>query len=146
MILALSMKASPSIPRSQLVLIFIAPAVPALHYFNNVLGLNKSFVDDVTARADACGYLSFMQNYTTNFPPPKGPFAAPNASYACDVWTDIAKAIFLVNPCLNIYHLNGSSRFEVFSCVNSFRTMSLHIRFAWISQLGEWSKRLFQQK
>jgi carboxypeptidase D len=80
--------------------------VPALHYFNNVIGLNETYVAEITARADSCGYTDFFNKWTTSFPPP-GPIpTAPDSSRpGCDLYDDIYNAAYYVNPCFNIYHL-----------------------------------------
>lgn len=63
--------------------------------------LNASFIKDINARADACGYSAFNKEALTF--PPKGKFIAPNDSApGCDVWTDITNAMILVNPCFNM--------------------------------------------
>ncbi|KUJ18761.1 alpha/beta-hydrolase [Mollisia scopiformis] len=83
-----------------------APVVPALQYFQSVIRLNDTYMANITARADSCGYTDFFNKWTTSFPPP-GPIpAAPNSSLpGCDLYDDIYNAIYYVNPCFNIYHL-----------------------------------------
>jgi carboxypeptidase D len=85
----------------------LAPAVPALHYFNNVININETYLANLTARADACGYTEFFNKYTTTSFPPPGPIPpAPNSGRpGCDLYDDIYKAAYYVNPCFNIYHL-----------------------------------------
>jgi carboxypeptidase D len=80
--------------------------VAALLKYNNVIGLNESYIADITARADKCGYTDFLNKWTTEFPP-SGPIpTAPNSSVpGCDVYDDIYNAAYYVNPCFNIYHL-----------------------------------------
>lgn len=87
-----------------------APAVQFLNTYNNVLNLNESFVADVNARADACGYTDFM-DLALAFPP-AGPFPDPTSLAAanvsednCDVLDDIWLAALYVNPCFNFYHI-----------------------------------------
>jgi carboxypeptidase D len=87
-------------------LIEIAVVVPALQYFRNVIPLNETFMADITARAQSCGYTDFFNKYTTSFPPP-GPIPIPPDSLlpGCDLYDDIYNAIYYMNPCFNIYHL-----------------------------------------
>jgi carboxypeptidase D len=87
-------------------LTWIAPAVPALQYYQNVLNLNETFMANVTKRAQSCGYTDFFNKYTTSFPPP-GPIPTPpNSSLpGCDLYDDIYTTIYYTNPCFNIYHL-----------------------------------------
>jgi carboxypeptidase D len=82
------------------------PVVPALQYFNNVMNINETYLANLTARADACGFTEFFNKYTTSFPPP-GPIpAAPSSRrHGCDLYTDVYNAAYYVNPCFNIYHL-----------------------------------------
>lgn len=53
-----------------------------------------------------CGFADFFANYSDTFPP-LGPIpTAPNASVpGCDMFDNIYDAVYLVNPCFNIYHL-----------------------------------------
>ncbi|KAI9744633.1 MAG: hypothetical protein M1818_002162 [Claussenomyces sp. TS43310] len=83
-----------------------APALAALTYFNNVLNVNETYLANLTARADACGYTDFLNKWTTEFPP-SGPIpTAPDYQRpGCALWEDITNAIYYVNPCFNIYHL-----------------------------------------
>ncbi|EXJ93307.1 carboxypeptidase [Capronia coronata CBS 617.96] len=81
-----------------------APAVTALNNYKNVFALNQSFMHDINARAERCGYFDFMDKALTF--PPAGKFVAPNDSApGCDVWDDIIAAAIYVNPCFNMYHL-----------------------------------------
>jgi carboxypeptidase D len=80
--------------------------VPALNYWNRVIGLNETFLAEINARADACGFTDFFNEYSNAFPP-TGPFrSAPDPSApGCDLYDDILSAVYYVNPCFNIYHL-----------------------------------------
>jgi carboxypeptidase D len=80
--------------------------VPALKYFQSVIPLNETFVANITARAQSCGYTDFFNKHTTSFPP-LGPIPTPpNSSLpGCDLYGDIYNAIYYTNPCFNIYHL-----------------------------------------
>jgi carboxypeptidase D len=63
-----------------------ASVVPALLEYNNVLNLNESYLANITARAEECGYTDFFNKWTTEFPP-SGPIpAAPSSSEpGCDL-------------------------------------------------------------
>ncbi|KAK3074104.1 hypothetical protein LTR53_003751 [Teratosphaeriaceae sp. CCFEE 6253] len=82
-----------------------APSVWHLNDYQNIFGLNETFMTDINARAEKCGYFEFMENALTS--PPLGPLpTAPNSSEpGCDVWSDIIAATVYINPCFNIYHL-----------------------------------------
>lgn len=96
----------------------------ALNDYENVFALNQTFLHDINARAEQCGYFSFMEEALTF--PPSHKFTAPNDSApgtlcsrfppqevpnfnqvptGCGVWDDIVAAAVYVNPCLNVYHL-----------------------------------------
>ncbi|RMZ85375.1 hypothetical protein DV737_g771, partial [Chaetothyriales sp. CBS 132003] len=81
------------------------PQAPFVNYWDSLLGLNKSYVDDVNKRADECGYTEFLEEALTF--PPKGPLPTPpNANNAnCDLYDDVFNAISLVNPCFDIYQV-----------------------------------------
>ncbi|KAK0825997.1 hypothetical protein LTR54_015172 [Friedmanniomyces endolithicus] len=82
-----------------------APSVWHLNDYSNIFGLNETFMTDINARAEKCGYFAFMENALTF--PPLGPLpTAPNSSEpGCAVWEDIIAATVYINPCFNIYHL-----------------------------------------
>jgi carboxypeptidase D len=83
-----------------------AAVVPALHHYNNVIAVNETFLADITARADACGFTDFFNTYSTSFPPPGILPTAPDPGQpGCDLYDDILAAAYYVNPCFNIYHL-----------------------------------------
>lgn len=56
----------------------VAPAVTHLNNYANVFALNDTFMTDINARAERCGYFSFMEEALTF--PPAGKFTAPNDS------------------------------------------------------------------
>lgn len=47
-----------------------AAVVPALQYYQNVINLNESYLANITARADECGFTDFFNTYSDAFPPP----------------------------------------------------------------------------
>ncbi|KAL9610870.1 MAG: hypothetical protein Q9167_004444 [Letrouitia subvulpina] len=81
------------------------PAVAFVDANANLFNLNSSFNEDIHARADSCGYTSFLNTYLT-FPPP-GPLPNPPNSSAdgCEVFYDIFGAVSLINPCFDIYQI-----------------------------------------
>ena len=80
--------------------------MPATLHFQNVLGLNETYLADIAAQADSCGYTDFFNKYSNSFPPP-GPIpTAPDYNQpGCGLYDDIYNALYYVNPCFNIYHL-----------------------------------------
>ena len=77
------------------------PAVAYAEYWNNLLGLNESFMSTMRGRADTCGYTTFLEAGLV-YPPP-GPLPSPPAGVEdvqgdCDVWDAIISAATLVNP------------------------------------------------
>lgn len=78
-------------------------------YWNNLMYLNDSFVDQMHQLADYCNYTSFMDTYF-QFPPPEGKFPVlpdpyDDRNYTCDIFDIVYSAELLVNPCFNIYHM-----------------------------------------
>lgn len=94
---------NPPLPNSFANTNTIGPAIPAMHHFKNILGLNESFVSDVTAQWEKCGYKEFMEKALTF--PPAGPFQAPEMTDECGVWEAMTDALYYVNPCHNMYHV-----------------------------------------
>ncbi|CAG8949734.1 hypothetical protein HYFRA_00004053 [Hymenoscyphus fraxineus] len=79
----------------------LIPALPALQKYQNVIGLNVTFMARVEAQAKSCGFTDFYDTYSNQFPP-----NAPSSGVkGCDVWGDIKRAALAVNPCFNVYHL-----------------------------------------
>ncbi|KAI0998242.1 Carboxypeptidase [Podosphaera aphanis] len=83
-----------------------APAVPALNHYQNLIGLNETFMTSINKRAKTCGFTDFVEKYAGTFPPP-GPIpTVPNSGAPeCHLWDEIYSAVYYVNPCFNIYHL-----------------------------------------
>lgn len=84
----------------------IAPLVPALDSFQNVIGLNETFLANIRARADSCGYTDFFDKDSTEFPPSGVLPPAPSLEReGCDIYDHVYDALDYVNPCANIYHI-----------------------------------------
>ncbi|KAK5173546.1 uncharacterized protein LTR77_002227 [Saxophila tyrrhenica] len=80
------------------------PTVPFVEANNAILTLNESFIEDIKATSAKCGFDSYLDKYLS-YPPP-GP-QSPSGAYdpKCDIWSEMAAAWFLVNPCQNIYNI-----------------------------------------
>lgn len=83
----------------------VAPSVWALNDYSNVFGLNDTFMSDINARAEKCGYFEFMEKALTFPPSGKLPTAPSSSEPGCAVWDDIIAAAVYINPCFNIYHI-----------------------------------------
>lgn len=83
------------------------PATPFVEYWGPLINLNKTFIADITNRAEKCGYTSFLEKSLVF--PPKGKLPTPpNVDYTmegCSIWNDIYNAASLVNPCFDIYQV-----------------------------------------
>ncbi|KAF2758357.1 putative serine carboxypeptidase [Pseudovirgaria hyperparasitica] len=80
-------------------------AVPFADKWSGLFNFNESFNDDLHDRFDSCGYKDYLNKYLT-YPPP-GPFDAPPDSSVegCDLWGDVLNAVFLTNPCFDLYQI-----------------------------------------
>jgi len=81
-----------------------------VEYWNNLLFLNDSFLEDFRAVHDKCGYTEYQDKYL-QFPPPNESFpilSGPTRrnNYSCDQFDNAYAAILEVNPCFNIYHIS----------------------------------------
>jgi carboxypeptidase D len=82
-----------------------APAVAHFNAYANIFNLNATFTSSINARADSCGYTSWLER-ALRYPPQGHIPSAPSSSVpGCDVYTDIVNAALLVNPCFNVDHL-----------------------------------------
>jgi carboxypeptidase D len=74
-----------------------APPLPALLAYNNVVNLNHSFIANITARWESCGYADFFNTYTTSFPPTGLlPTAPSSQAPGCDIYGEIYHAAYYV--------------------------------------------------
>ncbi|KAL9109199.1 MAG: hypothetical protein Q9227_006124 [Pyrenula ochraceoflavens] len=83
-----------------------------VHYYNNDLNLNSTFLAQMDATAEACGYTEFYSTYF-QFPPPAGPFPALTSANneSCDVFDLVYAAALDNNPCFNVYHMTDQCPF-----------------------------------
>jgi carboxypeptidase D len=83
--------------------------MPYVEYWNNLLYLNETFLDQMRQRSKECNYTQYWDQYF-KFPPPQEPFPVlpdpyESETYACDNFDTLYEAILEVNPCFNIYHI-----------------------------------------
>uniref|UniRef100_A0A0W0FQN8 Carboxypeptidase n=1 Tax=Moniliophthora roreri TaxID=221103 RepID=A0A0W0FQN8_MONRR len=81
----------------------LVPAVNFVHKYENVFALNQTFLAELDALADSCGFTEYLENFIAA--PPAGPLPSPNISRACDTWDLIFDAALAVNPAFNIYRI-----------------------------------------
>ncbi|MDI1485482.1 MAG: hypothetical protein OHK93_000620 [Ramalina farinacea] len=83
------------------------PAAAYVDAYAPLFSFNKSFTDYIHTTAASCGYTDFLNKYLV-YPPP-GPLPSPPTSNettdTCDLWDDILNAVFLINPCFDIYEI-----------------------------------------
>ncbi|CUA67083.1 hypothetical protein RSOLAG22IIIB_07169 [Rhizoctonia solani] len=90
------------------------PAVAFAEKWQNVLGLNSTFMNYVRSVGTKCGYTGWMEKYVTY--PPAGPLPLPAQAYqgtpdygnvvdGCSIWPEIRAAALMVNPNFNVYHI-----------------------------------------
>ena len=86
------------------------PVVPFVKANNNLFGFNATFLAQLEALDESCGYAAYREKYLT-FPPP-GNQPAEYFNYSnpaddkCDVFDIIDNEAFENNPCFNIYEVN----------------------------------------
>jgi carboxypeptidase D len=83
---------------------FLLEDVPAVAYvdeFAKLFNFNQTFMADLHERADKCGYTDYMEKYLTF--PPVSKLPTLNTSDDCHLWNDIFEAVFLTNPCFDVY-------------------------------------------
>lgn len=85
------------------------PVVPFARENNNVMTFNESFLSDLEARHESCGYADILSTYLT-YPPP-GPqpakFFNSSANTTCALWEALDHAAFAVNPCFDVYDITA---------------------------------------
>lgn len=85
----------------------LVPAVDFVDQWSGLFSFNSTFTSYLHSQAEHCGYTSFLAKYLT-FPPP-GPFpSSPQfgaTSGNCNLWDEILNAVFLTNPCFDLYQV-----------------------------------------
>lgn len=84
--------------------------LPYVEYWQNLIDLNETFLNEVREKQASCNYSSYLDTYF-QFPPPQEAFPvlpAPSFAnnYNCDQFDNLYSAILEVNPCFNIYREN----------------------------------------
>jgi carboxypeptidase D len=97
-------------------------AYPFLEANNNMIGLNASYLAELKALDQSCGYAEFREKYYT-FPAAGIQPPSPEFSTECDINTAATNAAFKVNPCFNSYEIvtqcpipSGKSPPHLISC------------------------------
>ncbi|KAF2646446.1 serine carboxypeptidase-like protein [Massarina eburnea CBS 473.64] len=85
--------------------------LPYVEYWNNLLYLNDTFLDQMRVRQAECNYDTYLETYF-KFPPTAGPqpvlpdpYSSSDNNHACDQFDNFYGALLEVNPCFNIYHI-----------------------------------------
>lgn len=82
-------------------------AVPYVDKWAGLFSLNESFTAEIHKSYESCGHKDYVEKYLA-YPPPAGSFPDPANSTTgtgCDLWTQIANAVFLTNPCFDYYQI-----------------------------------------
>ncbi|QRW08961.1 Serine carboxypeptidase [Ceratobasidium sp. AG-Ba] len=90
------------------------PSLPFAQKWQNVLGLNSTFMAQLKQNGDACGYTDYYEKYATY--PPNGVLPLPSQAYngvpgfqnitpRCNLWAQVYDAASSVNPNFNIYRI-----------------------------------------
>lgn len=84
--------------------------VPYVQEYSKFFNFNQTFMDQLAAAHESCGYADFLDKYMV-FPPAgvqpwlEGGFN--NQSESCDVWDLAWAAAFQPNPCFNVYEISS---------------------------------------
>ncbi|KAF2716119.1 alpha/beta-hydrolase [Polychaeton citri CBS 116435] len=86
----------------------VIPMVPFAIYWNNLLNLNESFLEQVQHTADVCNYTDYYDTYLT-FPPPEGPFPKLpipiDENIQCNVFYQLQGAAYASNACFDTHYI-----------------------------------------
>lgn len=87
------------------------PIVPFVTENNNVLNFNTSFLAQIEARHESCGYADILSTYLTYPPPGTQPAVFFNSSSpensSCALWEAFDHAAFAINPCFDVYDITS---------------------------------------
>ncbi|KAF2729635.1 carboxypeptidase cpdS precursor [Polyplosphaeria fusca] len=80
------------------------PVVAFVDHWAGLFNLNETFTKELHQRAGTCGYTDYMDKYLTYPPSAKlpQPESGPGTD-GCDLFNDVLNAVFLTNPCFDIY-------------------------------------------
>lgn len=79
--------------------------MPYVETWNNIIGLNTSFVEKLKEADKTCGYADYRDKYFT-FPASGLQPPVPDIADGCDINGMASNAAFNVNPCFNSYEIN----------------------------------------
>lgn len=84
-------------------------ALPYVEYWQNILYLNDTFMEQMRQRQADCNYTQYVDTHL-QFPPPQedmplleDPYATEDLS--CNMVENLYAALVAVNPCFDIYHV-----------------------------------------
>lgn len=80
-------------------------AYPYIEYYNNMIGLNSTFMAKLKALDKSCGFADFRAKYLT-YPASGIQPAMPRVPSGCGINGLASDAAFNVNPCFNSYEIN----------------------------------------
>ncbi|KUJ08287.1 putative serine-type carboxypeptidase F [Mollisia scopiformis] len=80
------------------------PAYPFVEYNNNMIGLNASYLAQLKAADETCGYAAYRDQYLV-FPAAGVQPPVPDYSSECDINNLATNAAFKLNPCFNSYEI-----------------------------------------
>ncbi|KAH7032609.1 carboxypeptidase cpdS [Microdochium trichocladiopsis] len=81
--------------------------VPYVDKWAELFNLNDSFTAEIYDSHKSCGYQDYIDKYLV-YPPPDGSFPDPveaSTTTGCDLGTRVANAVFLVNPCFDVFQI-----------------------------------------
>ena len=72
---------------------------------NNVLGYNDTYIEQMAALDESCGYAKFREQYLV-YPPSGTQPALPESTGDCALWNSAYLAAYAPNPCFNVYDVS----------------------------------------
>ena len=88
------------------------PIAPFVMRNNNVMGFNATFLAQIEALHQSCGYAEWIDTFLAYPPPGNQPPVFFNSSapqnVSCALWEALDKAAFDINPCFNVYAVNDA--------------------------------------
>lgn len=80
-------------------------AYPFVEANNNMIGLNASYLAQLKALDESCGYADFRDKYLTFPASGVQPVTPDNFFGSCDINGLATNAAFPINPCFNSYEI-----------------------------------------